>query len=72
MAVFKKYVKKKVVVAAKQVQAPGDYGVLGNLISGDWILNLANGNLVTMDNTNFQDKYILTNETEEIQGTDWD
>ncbi len=71
MSVFKKYVKKKVVVAAKQVTVAGDYGILGTLSVGDWILNTADGELHVMSDVDFQAKYELTSDTESVQGADW-
>lgn len=67
-----RYIKKTTVVDAEQVLASADYGVLGNLVTDDWILNLADGTFQTMNCTDFADKFISTSGSRALTGTDWD
>jgi hypothetical protein len=67
-----KYQKNPTVVVAFQAVNPADYGVLGNLISTDWILDLASGDLHSMSNATFITKYSLASDTATVTGIDWD
>lgn len=71
---FKKYKKKDVVIGGQQITSStdGDYGTLGSLASGDWILTLTDGSLVTLDNSSFVAKYDETSDTTTLTGTDYD
>jgi hypothetical protein len=74
MAEFKKYEKRKVVVGAIQITqaTAGNYGVVGDLGSGDWMLYLVDGTIVSMDPVTFAAKYISSGDTAALQGTDYD
>lgn len=72
MATFQKYRRNSVVVAGAQVGTAGDYGTLGSLACTDYLINLANGSLVTMDEATFELMYTATNDTEALTGTYWD
>lgn len=72
MATWGKYQKKSTIVGATQADTGADYGTLGTLISTDWVITLASGQLVTMDNTTFTAKYSAASDTSALTGTDWD
>lgn len=72
MAVFKKYQKKPTIVGAMQAETPGDYGVLGSLVTTDWIIRAASGTLLTMDNATFVLKYQEASDTATLTGDDYD
>lgn len=67
---FKKYQRTAVIVGAQQAYTGGDYGVLGTLISTDYIIKLASGTIVTEDATTFEAKYSLTNDNATLVGAD--
>lgn len=71
MASFKKYRKKTTVVGVNQITSStaGDYGDLGTLASGEYIVYLADGTIVTLDNL---DKYELVSDNTALTGDDWD
>jgi len=65
-----RYAKKTVVVDAYQTDLAGDYGVLGSLVTDDWILHTAAGLLLTLDSANFAIKYTATSDSATLTGTD--
>lgn len=68
-----RYVKKAVIVDAKQVGSQTNLGSLGtSLATSDWIIELASGTLVTLSNATFVSKYDSTSEGTTLTGTDYD
>jgi hypothetical protein len=45
---------------------------LGSLACTDYLVNLADGSIVTLDGTTFGAKYTVTSDTEVLTGTDYD
>lgn len=66
-----RYQKRSTVIDAHQADVDGNYGILGTMVSTDWILYLASGSIYTMDNTTFNNLYVATSETAVLVGTDW-
>ena len=68
-----RYVKKSVVVDAKQVGSQTNLGSLGvSLATSDWVLTLASGTFVTLSSAVFGVKYDSTSEGTTLTGTDYD
>jgi hypothetical protein len=67
-----KYMKISTVVEAFQAGTDGNYGILGTLVSTDWIIHMLNGDIHTMSNADFIVKYTSTSATAALSGTDWD
>lgn len=67
-----KYSKNPVIVDAFMILTTTDMGELGVLVSGDYVLRLADSSLHTMDNATFTTKYTQTVDTATLTGTDWD
>lgn len=73
MATYKKYQKKPTVVGALQITAAsaGNYGDLGTLASGDWMLYLSDGTVHSMMDAQFQLNYDQAGDTALLTGSDW-
>jgi hypothetical protein len=67
-----KYQRKPTVIDGIQVGVAGDYGVLGNLGTTDWLMTTATGTLHTLDDTSFNSAFALTSQTATLTGTDTD
>ena len=65
-----RYAKKAVVVDSYQAGSAADYGILGNLVTADWIIHTAAGLMLTLDNTTFTTKYSATTDSATLTGTD--
>ena len=66
-----RYIKKTTIVDAEQITTSADFGALGNLVTSDWILTLADGSFHTMNSTDFSNKYISTSGSASLVGSDW-
>jgi hypothetical protein len=72
MAEFQKYARKRSVVMAGQAGSQADYGVLGNLITTDYIVSLDDGTLTSAAEADFEARYDVTNDTEALaNGSIW-
>lgn len=65
-----KFQRKPTIVEAIQVKAPGNYGLLGSLVTNDWIITTALGTLGTLNATNFSNTFVATGQNAELTGTD--
>lgn len=65
-----KFQRKPTIVEAIQVKAPANYGVLGALVTNDWIITTALGTLGTLNLTDFNNTFVLTGQNAELTGTD--
>lgn len=69
----KKYQKKPTVVGVTEIttSSAGSYGLLGNLVSGDVILTMADGALHTTTASLISLNWDLANDNTTLTGTDW-
>ena len=65
-----KYQRRPTVIDGIQVGVAGDYGVLGNLGTSDWLITTVVGTLHTLDSASFNDTFIMTGQNAELTGTD--
>jgi hypothetical protein len=69
-----KYQKNPTVVAVTPIwtTTAGNYGILGNLVSGDKVLVGYDGEQTTMNAANFALKYTVAADTATLTGNDYD
>ena len=72
MAEWAKYQKISTVVGVSTMVGTIDMGSLGTLVSGDKLINLADGSLHTMDASSFALKYTAAADTATLTGDQWD
>ena len=66
------YQKKPTIVEAVQASLSGNYGILGALVTEDWIIKSVAGTLTTMGNTEFTNKYNPAPSSASLTGDDVD
>lgn len=66
------YQKKPTIVEAIESGIAGNYGVLGALVTDDWIIKSYSGTLITMDNTTFESLYTPAPSSSVLTGEDLD
>ena len=64
--------KKPTIVEAVQAGLQGSFGILGALVTEDWILKSVAGTLTTMSNTEFGIKYSPAPSSASLTGDDVD
>lgn len=71
MATWGTYQKHTVVVGATTAGVAADYGALGNLVTDDYILQLADSTLHTLSSNDFNSKYTVVSASTPLTGSDW-
>ena len=66
------YQKKPTIVEAVQSGIQGNYGILGALVTEDWIIKSVAGTLTTMSDTEFTNKYSPAPSSASLTGDDVD
>ena len=66
-----KYQKKVTIVEANQAGVAANFGVLGNLVTDDFILILASGAMHTLSSADMAAKYTAAAVTSSLTGEDW-
>lgn len=66
------YQKKPTIVEAIESGIAGNYGVLGALVTDDWIIKSYSGTLITMDNDTFESLYTPAPSSSVLTGEDLD
>lgn len=69
--IWQVYQKKTVVVGAMTAGSQIDMGTLGALVTDDYILKLASGDLHTLASVDFNAMYDAVNSNTTLTGTDW-
>jgi len=65
-----KFQRKPTIVEAIQVSTPANFGSLGALVTGDWIINTILGTLGTLNSTDFNNTFMQTSQNAELTGSD--
>lgn len=71
MSNWHKYRKRPCIIGAFQLNANMNLGDLGSMDSGDYVLQLYDGTLHSMSETDFPLKYVETLDTAILEGDDW-
>lgn len=69
--IMARYQRYPTVVEAIQVTKQENWGHLGVLSTGDWIIFTSDNSIYTMDNTTFQAKYFEVSPFTPLTGDDW-
>lgn len=64
------YQKKPTIVEAVQAGVAANYGVLGALVTEDWIIKSLAGTLTTLNKTSFESKYSAAPSSSTLVGDD--